>query len=290
MQKYIQQRGAFLVFGAALTWSFGGTIVRFLSVTDSFTIIFWRSLFAAIFLAGFLVWQYGFKAAASSMLAIRGPSFGVAVGFVVASISFVAAMRYTTVANILLMQAGTPLIAAVISYVVFGDKVSKATWLAITMVIVGMAVMVRHSLTGSVSPLGDGLAFLVTLAFASSTVIGRRYANVSMVPAMLLGAIIAMLISVTQAQHVLVSTRDLALLFAFGAFNLGLGMALFATGVRLLPSVVTALLSTAEPVLGSVWMWWVHNEVPESNTLIGGGIVFTALLSHLVWQLGQGRK
>ena len=134
MQMSPQHRGALLVFGAAATWSLGGTIVRFLEVTDSFTIIFWRSVFAALFLAGFLIWQLGLKAAIQSVLAIRGPSVGVAAGFVVASISFVVALRYTTVANILLMQAGTPLIAALMSYLLFGEKVSKATWLAIAAV------------------------------------------------------------------------------------------------------------------------------------------------------------
>jgi drug/metabolite transporter (DMT)-like permease len=287
MQMSPQHRGALLVFGAAATWSLGGTIVRFLEVTDSFTIIFWRSVFAALFLAGFLIWQLGLKAATQSVLAIRGPSVGVAAGFVVASISFVVALRYTTVANVLLMQAGTPLIAALMSYLLFGEKVSKATWLAIAAVIVGVAVMVRHSLTGEVSPLGDGLAFLITVAFACSTVIGRRYSNVSMVPAMLLGAVAAAAIASTQAQQFAVGSRDMGLLFAFGALNLGLGMALFATGVRLLPSAITALLSTAEPVLGPIWMWWVHNEVPSATTLLGGSIVFGALLCHLIWQVVQ---
>ena len=283
------QRGAVLVFGAAAVWSLGGTLVRFMSVADSFTIIFWRSVFAALFLAGFLVWQEGWAGAKKSLLAMRWPSLGVSAGFVVASICFVVALRYTTVADILLMQAGTPLIAALMSFLLFGEKIPKATWLAIAAVIFGVGVMVRHSLTGQVSPIGDGLALLITIAFACSTVIGRRHAEISMVPAMLLGAVVAALIASTQASAFTVGTLDLGLLFAFGALNLGLGMALFATGVRLLPSAVTALLSTAEPVLGPLWMWLVHHEVPSPSTLLGGGIVFTALVCHLLWQYRQSR-
>ena len=283
------QRGALLVFSAAAVWSLGGTLVRFMSVTDSFTIIFWRSAFAALFLVGFLVWQEGAAGARKSLLSMRWPSLGVAVGFVVASICFVIALRYTTVANILLMQAGTPLIAALMSYLLFREKVPKATWVAIVVVIFGVGVMVRNSLTGEVSPLGDGLALLITVAFACSTVIGRRHAEISMVPAMLLGTVLAALIASTQARSFHVGTLDMGLLFAFGALNLGLGMALFATGVRLLPSAVTALLSTAEPVLGPLWMWLVHHEIPSHSTLLGGGIVFTALVCHLLWQYRQSR-
>jgi hypothetical protein len=39
------------------------------------------------------------------------------------------------------------------------------------------------------------------------------------------------------AGSLAVSTTDMALLFTFGALNLGLGMALFVTGARLLPRV-----------------------------------------------------
>ena len=33
-----------LVFLSALMWSFGGTIARFITVGDSWTVIFWRSV------------------------------------------------------------------------------------------------------------------------------------------------------------------------------------------------------------------------------------------------------
>ncbi|MFI4996760.1 MAG: EamA family transporter, partial [Hyphomicrobiales bacterium] len=81
-----------------------------------------------------------------------------------------------------------------------------------------------------------------------------------------------------------VSATDMALLFTFGALNLGLGMAFFVTGVRLLPAPIAALIGTLEPVLAPIWVWLVHSEVPSQRTLIGGAIVVTALLSHLLWE------
>ncbi len=47
--------GIALVAGAALTWSFGGTIARFLSVTDPWTVVFWRASFSAAFLLLFML-------------------------------------------------------------------------------------------------------------------------------------------------------------------------------------------------------------------------------------------
>ena len=43
-----------------------------------------------------------------------------------------------------------------------------------------------------------------------------------------------------------------------------------------------ALVSTLEPVLGPIWVWLIHNEVPGIRTIIGGGIVFVALFLHIL--------
>jgi len=75
-----------------------------------------------------------------------------------------------------------------------------------------------------------------------------------------------------------VSARDMGFLFAFGVVNLGLGLACFATGARLVPAAIAALLGTFEPLLGAIWVWLVHSEVPSGRTLLGGSIVFVALL------------
>jgi drug/metabolite transporter (DMT)-like permease len=278
------RRGALLVFGSAAVWSFGGAIARFLSVTDSWTVIFWRSLCAALFLLGFMLRREG-RAGTRQMFASMGwPGVGVGICFATASTAFVVALAYTTVANILLMQAGAPLFAALMAYVLFRERVGPATWLAIVAVLAGVAIMVSASVAGRVSPLGDGLALLISIAFAGATVLTRRHATVRMMPAVFLGTVICMAVAFPLAADMRVSARDAVLLFIFGALNLALGMMLFVAGVRLLPAALAALIGTAEPVLGPIWVWLVHGEVPGTRTLVGGGVVIVALLLHLGWQ------
>lgn len=279
-----ERRGALLVFGSAAAWSFGGAIARFLQVQDSWVTVFWRSLFAATFLLGFMLYREGPAQTRKLFAAMGLPGLGVAVCFATASTCFVVALSYTTVANVLLMQAGVPLIAALLGFVLFRERVSVATWIAIATVIAGVAIMVSSSLGGAVSPVGDGLALLIAVVFACATVITRRHADVAMMPAVCLGTVIAALVSASLASHFVVSAADLGLLFLFGAANLGLGMALFVSGARLLPAALAALIGTAEPVLGPIWVWLVHGELPGARTLLGGSIVFLALLAHLGWQ------
>ena len=274
--------GIFLVAGSAIVWSFGGAIARFLVVDDSWTVVFWRSIFAALFLLVFMLWRDGPRGTLALFKGMGLAGLGVALCFAVASTSFVIALAHTTVANILLMQAGVPLIAALLTWTLFREKISGATWAAIAAVIAGVAIMVSESFTGKVSPMGDGLALLISVLFAIATVITRRHAQVRMAPAVCLGTMIAVCTSGLLAGQYLVSTIDFGWLIAFGAINLGLGLAMFTTGARLIPAALAALVGTLEPVLGPIWVWLVHNEIPSGRTLIGGAVVFAALVIHLL--------
>lgn len=280
------RKGILLVAGSALFWSFGGTIARFLAVQDSWTVVFWRSIFAALFLLGFMLWRDGLRGTFNLFKNMGGWGVAVALCFATASSAFIIALAHTTVANILLIQAGVPLIAALLTWILFHEKISTSTWAAIAAVIAGVAIMVSESFTGKVSPIGDGLALLIAVAFAVATVITRRHANVQMAPAVCLAVTLAAINAAFLSGTYLVSPADFAWLIAFGAINLGLGLAMFVTGARLLPAALAALIGTLEPVLGPLWVWLVHHEVPSERTLLGGAVVFLALLTHLYldWQ------
>ncbi len=282
-----ERLGYLLIFLSALLWSFGGTIARFIDNGDNWTIVFWRSAWAAAFLVCFMVWRDGWRGMFAMFRGMGLPGLAVALCFATASTSFIVALSYTTVANILLMQAGVPLLAALFGRVFLGEKVSAATWAAIAAVIAGVIVMVSESFGGAVSPIGDGLALLIAVMFSIATVITRRFSHVRMTPATCLGTVFAAVFAALQAGSFAVSAPDMGFLFAFGVINLGLGLACFATGARLVPAAIAALLGTFEPLLGPIWVWLVHSEVPSSRTLVGGGIVFAALLVHIAREIAR---
>lgn len=276
-----ERTGYVLVFLSALFWSLGGVIARFIEASDPWTVVFWRSFWAAAFLLGFMLWRDGLRGTLRLFRAMGLPGLAVACCLTVSTSFFVLALAHTTVANILLFQAGGPLIAALLSFVVLGVRVSATTWAAIAAVIFGVGVMVSGSLAGGVSLVGDGLALAIVFAFSIATVLMRRFSHVRMTPATFLGVVIAGALAASQATTLEVSPVDMGFLFAFGAINLGLALALFATGARLILPAYAALLTTFEPLLGPVWVWLVHGEVPATMTVVGGAIVFAALLVHI---------
>ncbi|MPZ09369.1 MAG: EamA family transporter [Kiloniellaceae bacterium] len=288
-----QLLGAWLVFGSALVWSLGGIIARLAEIENPWTAVFWRSGTAALFLIAFMLVRDG-RAGTVALFARMGfAGLAVAACFAIASTSFVLALQFTTVANVLLMQAGVPLLAALMSRILFGEQLRFMTWLAVAAVISGVAVMVSDSLTGKVSPIGDGLALLIAAAFATATVITRRYSSIRMTPAVCtgsaIGCAVALVVSLVTAGSVAVETWQLPVLGVFGV-SLGLGMALFTQGARLIPSAFAALLGTGETILGPFWVWLFLGETPTPRTVIGGAIVLAAILAYLVWQIADNRK
>lgn len=110
----IDRRGVLLVAGSALAWSMGGMIDRFIEAPDTWTVVFWRSVWAAAFLMTFLLVRDGRKAP-DAFKAMGWPGLVVALCFMTASISFVQAIALTTVANVILINATVPLVAALIA-------------------------------------------------------------------------------------------------------------------------------------------------------------------------------
>ena len=272
------RRGLALVAVAALLWSTGGLIVRSLDAADVWTTVFWRSVFAALFLAAFIAARDRGRAV-QAFRTMGFPSLIVGVGFATASIGLVVALNLTTVANTLIIFSTSPLIAAVLGRVLLGERVRGRSWVVMAAALLGIAVMVSDSVArGSVA--GDLVAFVVAAAAAVATVTIRKNREVRMTPATCLAAVLAALVALPLAAPLSVTGGDFALLFVFGAIQLGAGLALFVTGARLAPAAEVALISVLEPILGPVWVWAFLGENPGTFALAGGGIVLSALVIH----------
>jgi drug/metabolite transporter (DMT)-like permease len=300
-----EKLGATLVFLSALFWSFGGAIARFLDIESSWTIVFWRGLFAGLFLLGFLLTRDGPRETLRLYRNMGFPGLAVGFGFAVASTSFIIAIQFTTVANVILIQAGVPLLAALMAWIVYRERIGLSTWIAIAAVIFGVALMVMggpvletlDAMLGidmfataempgagidmNHAWIGNLLAVTIATVFAMVTVVTRRFQNVRQTPGASLGCFTAALVALFMAPTISVTAGEFGILVIFGALNLGLGMALFVTGARMIPSAFAALLGTAETVLGPVWVAVVHHEIPGTETIIGGAIVLLALLGYL---------
>lgn len=276
-----RSRGVVLVAAAALCWSTGGLIARLVD-TDTWTTVFWRSIFAAVFLLGVTLVQE--RSVARAWIHRIGwgmgwPGVAMALCFATASTCFLNALARTTVANTLVIQSTSPFIAALLGWVWMGEPVRRRSWMAMAAALAGAAVMASHSWgAGSIS--GDLLALVTAIAFATATVIVRRHRELRMTAAAGLASIFSAIFAWPPARPLAVGLDDLALLALFGAAQLGFGLVLFTAGARLIPVAEASLIAVLESVLGPVWVWLALGETPAPAAIVGGLIILTALVVH----------
>jgi drug/metabolite transporter (DMT)-like permease len=167
-------------------------------------------------------------------------------------------------------------LAALLARVTLGEPITHRTVVAMAVALAGLALMLGAPGEGSLA--GDGLSFLVTLAFALSIVITRWRRDVSMAPAACLSQVIVLGAFLPFASPGEIGGDDVIWLAALGIGQIALGFVLFAVGARLIPAAQVGLITLLEVVLGPVWVWLALDERPSALTLVGGAIVIAAIV------------
>jgi drug/metabolite transporter (DMT)-like permease len=272
-----RSRGVVLVAAAALCWSTGGLLARLVD-TDTWTTVFWRSIFAAAFLLGVIFVQER-GATWARIREMGGAGVAMALCFATASTCFINALARTTVANTLVIQSTSPFIAALLGWAWMGERVRGRSWVAMAAAVAGATVMASHS-WGAGSLAGDLLALVTAIAFAAATVIVRRHRQLRMTAAAGLAGVFSAIFAWRPARPLEAAPDDLALLALFGAAQLGFGLVLFTAGARLIPVAEASLIAVLESVLGPLWVWLALGETPAPAALVGGAIILAALVAH----------
>jgi drug/metabolite transporter (DMT)-like permease len=276
-------RGALLtLLACTVLWSTAGVGTRLLTHAEGFEIAFWRCLFCAIFVAAVMVARHRGRWV-SQLFAAGAVGWASGAMWATMFVSFMLALQQTTVANVLVVMAAAPLMAALLGWLVLRERVPPRTWLAIAIAGAGIVWMVREGLSAD-GLAGMAIAFAVPVAAAINIVLLKRTgAHVDLVPAVLLGALIAMAVSLPFAWPLSAGSRDLAILAALGVFQLGVPCMLMVGATRHLAPHEIGLLGLLEVVLGPLWVWLGVGEAPTASTLQGGALVLGALvLNELV--------
>jgi drug/metabolite transporter (DMT)-like permease len=267
------RRGRIYVALAAVAWSTAGLFQRELSAGIG-TQLAGRAAFAVVGVLAFVaIAERG--AVLRAFRAIGRDGLVVAGLMAVSSGAFIVALNYTTVANVLFMQALAPVLAAVLGTFV-GEPVARRTWVAMTVAVLGVGLMVGGPDHPSVA--GVSISLLMSVSFAAVIVITRHRRDVSMAPATCLSQLLVLLFAAPFADPGEIGGRDLLLLAALGIGQIGLGLIFLSLGARLIPAAEVALITLLEIVLGPLWVWIALSERPGAATLTGGAIVLAAVL------------
>ncbi|MBS1135005.1 MAG: family transporter, partial [Burkholderiaceae bacterium] len=188
MADLAHRRALILMVIAPLLWSIAGVVTRNLSpelqAQGRFEITFWRSLFAAVFVGGYLLLvRRDFIGALT-----RAGWPGLLSGCMWATmfICFMLSLTLTSTANTLIVLAVAPLITAILARAVLKAPIALRTWLAIAIAMAGIVWMFAGGLRieSPTSLLGMLIAFGAPLASAINfVVLKKRGQSVDLIPA-----------------------------------------------------------------------------------------------------------
>jgi drug/metabolite transporter (DMT)-like permease len=277
---------AFMIV-AAICWSTGGILVRQLSITNAWEIVFWRSLFMAAFVAGVLLVMHG-RAMPRAVRAVGRPGLLSGLFLAGAFFFFIASLTHTTVANTFVLMSVSPFLAAIAGRLVLKEPVPPRTWLAMAVAFAGIVVMFGDAVDSG-RLLGNLLAFGVSLCFAAQVTILRKYhASVDMLPQVLIAGLWTLLPAFLLAGPFAATPQDLLILAFMGCVQLGAGCLLATAASRSLSATEIGLLALLEPIIGPIWVWLLMGEDPGGNALLGGVIVLTAVLANEAFAAWRG--
>lgn len=264
--------GVMLLVAAAITYSTAGIFTKGVEA-GAWAVIFWRGLFAAGFTTGWTVSRGSFRYNFFKM----GYS-GWAVGIVGAlgTAAFIPAFKLTSIANVSLIYAVSPLIAAVLAWLAIGERITVRTMIGSLCALLGVAIIVSGSI-GQISLSGDVLALIMTIAMATIMVIYRKYPGTPGAGPAVLQSLILLPASAVLGTPFQTEPFEILVLAAFGLL-FAIASVTLAEGAKRVPSGQTALLSALETPLAPILAFIVFTEVPGMATFLGGTVVLIAVL------------
>ncbi len=277
-------QGVALVLAAGALWSLMGLGLRQIDSASVWQILFWRSFGAILVLFTFIWWSSGGRPFAQiRRVGLAGAIGGFGLVFAFAG-SFYA-IQTTTIANAVFLFTAAPFVAAILGWIVLGERVKPWTWAAIGLAVFGMYLMVREGL--AIGALAGNIAALLSATGFGAFSVCLRWGKVNdMLPVSMLGGVFAMAVAAIvltlQGETVTASTWDMGMALLIGAVILALGMVMYTLGSRVIPAAELTLLSMVEVLLAPVWVFLLLGETASTATFIGGGVLLAAVCLNAI--------
>jgi len=286
MTKNKTNSAILVVLFAGILWSFGALVVRYIEDARSipWQYLFFRGVTIFLILNIYLFFKEG-KSFTDNYKKIDLSVVIGGLGFATAFMGFIWSITHTSAAVTLLMLAAMPFMTAILGYIFLKEEVSFTTLIAIILAAAGITFMAfSSSQIGTLFGLLAGL--LSALGFSVGSVSLRwnkrtpTFTTVSL--AGLFCAIISFVMIAINDTNVFTTFRNSSLSALHGTLVCS-GLILYSIGSKNLPAADLTLLSLTEVLGGIFWVWLPIlgiNEIPTTNTIIGGFILTFAILFY----------
>ncbi len=276
--------GFVLVVTSGLIWSVGAPMIRFFEDAENYRLpfLFYRGITIFLVVIAYVYIREG-RDFLNTLKRIDVWSLFGGLVLALAMFGYIYALTTTSVAVTLLMLALSPILSAFLGYLILGEGLSRTTLVNMIIVAVGVIVMVWDA-DKSGTLIGATYGFFVALGFAIYTITLRHNPEIPklLTPALagFFGLILALILILLTGESFEMPQINVGLSFMHGLV-VSAGLILFGLGAKYLPSGELVLLTLFEVIAGIFWAWLPIigiNEVPDTNTIIGGAFIFLAIV------------
>ena len=272
-----------VVLFAGLVWSFGPLVVRYMEEPNlvPWQYIFGRGLTIFILLNLYLYFEEGINFWKNYLRIGKSGIIG-GCGLGIAMISFIYSITNTSAAITLLCLAAMPFFTALLAFLFLKESISMNVWISIIIAAVGIIIMAlgstgSHSLVGFIFGMTSSIGFS---AFSVSLRWRRETPKFTTVAVAGLFCFIFATIMILMKEQVFFSSSYNSALFSLHGTLVCFGLILYSIGSKAIPAAELTLLSLTEVIGGIFWVWIPIlgiNEIPTTNTIIGGFFLFVSL-------------
>lgn len=263
--------GIFLLATAAILWSLGGLLIKFVP-WNPMAVSGFRSGIAVILML--IYWRYK-----TGTYYPRITRFKLLAGFNYFCLvtTFIAANKLTTSANAILLQFTAPAWLLIFSLVFLKEKVSRKDLFVVLVVFFGMALFFIGDLGGG-STIGNLIGVLSGICMSLMVISMKKIEDGSPLAITIIGNTMAFFASVPFFRNLSFDFASTSAILLLGIFQLGLAYIFFTEGIPKVTALEGTLIPVLEPLLNPVWVLLVTGEKPGQGALLGGTIVISAVI------------
>ena len=275
-----------IVLIAGIFWSFGPYVVRHIDEahTVPWQYLFTRGLVIFILLNTYLFLEEGLDFYKNYYkIGLSGLFGGIGLG--IAMTTFIWSITNTSAAITLLCLAAMPFMTALLGFLFLKENISRSVWVAIIISAIGITIMAMGN-TNTNSFFGFAFGMISSLGFAIFSVSLRwRKETPKFTTVAIAGLFCFILSGIVMAinEYSFLSSGKNQSLFATHGTIVCFGLILYSIGSKHIPAAELTLLSLTEVIGGIFWVWlpWLGiNEIPSTNTIIGGFFIFISLFYY----------
>ena len=272
-----QQKGSLLAFIGVMFITPDSLFIR-VSNLDTWSLLFYRGAipFVVVLIGLVLFYRSNFWI---TLLKIGYTGVFYIISFSICNITFIISIQNTNVANTLIMVSMAPMLSAIFAAIFLKEQTKKETWIAIFITFFSVTFIFYDSIkVGNI--IGDIFGFVTALGLAINANLARFAKDRDLVPSAVIGKLLVAIFAFPFVDNFELIGNDVVIIPLMCIMCVAIPFVLVTIAPRYITAPEVNLFFLLEVILGPIWVWFIVQEQPSIQTIIGGIVIIITIAFH----------